>query len=715
MRNCEMDKEMIPDIKYLFEPRAVAVIGASTSKEKIGYKIVENIVISGYSGKIYPINPKGGDILNLTTYKSLGEIDGEVDMACISIPAKYTFDAVKDCAAKGVKFLVIITSGFSEVGNLEEEKQIVAYAHEHGMRVLGPNIFGIYSSKSSMNATFGPSDIRKGNVAIITQSGALGIAMIGKTKAENIGLSAIVSVGNKSDLDETEVLEYLVENEETKVILMYVEGVKNGERLVEVLKHATKKKPVIVIKSGRSKRGAMAAASHTGSLAGADEIFSDVMRQCGVQRAESIQDALNWCKFLGSAALPTGDDAVIVTNGGGIGVMAADACEKHSVNLFDDIQTLKAAFSDAVPAFGSVKNPVDITGQATMEDYELALNAAINNDAIHSIICLGCETALINSEKLTNTLEKISAKNQSAKPMVYSFFGGEGIEKSISHLRTKGVPIFSDVYEAVSCMGAIYHNYRNVSQEAVDSSRDLDSVKIDDDAIAEIIRKVRAEDRTFLLSHEALALMTAAGITMPKSYVARNIDEAVKYANEMGYPVVMKVVSRDIIHKSDAGGVALDLENEAEVIDAYQAIIHRCKAYKADAKIDGIEVAEMVHVSTETIVGARHDNAFGPVVMFGLGGIYVEVMKDVSFRAFPLDRKEAVDMISEIKSYALLLGVRGEKKKDINCVVDVILKVGLILRNHKDISDIEVNPLIVYEEGDGVKALDARILLSKTE
>ncbi|MBM3235216.1 acetate--CoA ligase family protein [Candidatus Poribacteria bacterium] len=704
----------VSDMTYLFEPRAVAIIGASNNQDKIGYKIIENITYNQYPGKIYPVNPKGGEILGLPVYKTLNDIADHIDLACIAIPAKYTFAAVKDCALRGVKFLVIMTSGFAEIGNAEEERKIVTYANEHGMRVLGPNIFGIYSSMASLNATFGPKEVKPGNVAIITQSGALGIAMFGKTKAENIGLSAVVSVGNKADLDEADLLGYLLANEETKVILMYIEGIRDGEKLIAVLKETTKKKPVVVIKSGKSKKGAIAAASHTGSLAGADEIFSDIMKQCGVIRAESIQEALIWCKVLSNSPVPKGENTVIITNGGGFGVMAADACEKYNVNLYDDIQTTNKVFSKAVPEFGSAKNPIDITGQATINDYELALNAALRNDAIDAIICLGCGTAVLDTEKLPLTIAKFFSQSQAVKPVVFSFLGGTEIEDSIHQLRMKGIPIFSDVYEAVSCLGAIYSHYRNLKYKSEVTAL-VEEIEIDTRAIEAIIQKVRSDKRQFLLTQEARGVMAAAGIRMPKSYIARNIAESVTYAEEIGYPVVMKVVSKDIIHKSDVGGVALDLENKDEVTDAYQAIIHSCRLHSPNAIIEGIEVSEMIPAGTEVILGTRRDRGFGPIVMFGLGGIYVEVMKDVSFRALPLNSTEAIAMIKEIRSYPLLLGVRGEGKKDINSVVDTLIRLGAILQRCDSISDIEINPLIVYEEGEGSRPVDARILLANID
>jgi acetate---CoA ligase (ADP-forming) len=704
-----MDK--IPDIKYLFEPKSIAIIGASRDTNKISYKFVQNISASGYKGKVYPVNPEGGEILGYKVYKSVEEIPDSPDIACIVIPAKFVFDSIKSCADKGVKFGTIIASGFSEVGNSAEEKKLVAYAREHGMRILGPNIFGIYSAASSINATFGPPNVRPGHVGVITQSGALGIGMMGKTVTQNIGLSAIVSVGNKSDIDECDLLGYLVAQEQTKIILMYIEGVSNGERLVKILKDATRKKPIIVIKSGRSRRGALAAASHTSSLAGEDRVFDDIMKQCGVMRSESIHDALNWSHYLTAEPVPQGTNTVIITNGGGMGVLGADACEKYGVNLYDDLHDLNETFSSVIPSFGSSKNPIDLSGQASANYYNSALTAALNNENINAVVCLACETAVFDPEGFFEVVKKQVPEYRKRKPMILSLFGGARIENCLNEFEKIDVPAFQDVYEAISLMGAVYANYktRNTPVEGIQLP-DVNGEKLN-----EIIRGVRANNRTFLLASEAQKFMQIAGIPVPKSRIARHLDEAVRFAEEIGYPVVMKIVSKDVIHKSDAGGVALDLENRDEVLTAYEAIMHSVRAYKPDAVIEGVEVSQMIKSEIETIVAARRDRAFGSIVMFGLGGIYVEVMKDVAFRAFPLSRNETLNMISQIRSYPLLLGVRGEKRKDIEAVADTIIKIGTVLQKCKDITDIELNPLAVFSQGEGVRAMDVRILLSKPQ
>ncbi len=700
----------MPDIRYLFEPRSVAVIGVSNNPGKIGYKILDNIISGGFQGDVHGINPKGGVVMGNEMKKSILDIEGDVDMAVISIPAKAVFGSVKECGEKGVKFLVIITSGFSEVGNKQEEQDIVEYAHENGMRVLGPNIFGIYSGVSELNGTFGSKDVLSGNVGIITQSGALGIAMIGKTAIENIGLSAMVSLGNKSDIDETDLLQYLRYDAKTKVIMMYIEGIQKGERFIKALKEVTREKPVIVIKSGRSKRGAMAAASHTGSLAGSDKVFDKVMKQCGVMRADTLDEAFNWSKFLATAPIPRGENTVIVTNGGGVGVMATDACEKYEVNLLDDINLMTDTFKDATPDYGSLKNPVDITGGAVSEDYDLAIGAGLITDKIDSMIGLYCETATFDSENLAGMVEEnFKLYQKKGKPIVFSLLGGEKVEKAITVLRDRGVPVFSDVDETVQVLGALYKFYR-IRNEERDSPLEIE---VDIERISDIISRVRSDERTFLLANEARELMEIVGVPVPRSEVAKNLQDTIAFAEDIGFPVVMKVVSKDIIHKSDAGGVALDLVNREEVIDAYQAIMTSCRNYDRNAVIEGIEVAEMVKITSETIIGARQDPNFGPTIMFGLGGIYVEVMKEVSFRALPTTRREILRMIKETKAYPLLLGVRGEPERDIDTVIEVIAKLGSLIRSCRDISDIEINPLVAYEKGKGVKAVDVRVLLTK--
>ena len=698
-------------MKALFEPRSVAVIGASANPAKIGYKIIHNLKSGKYAGAIVPVNPKGGEIQGLPVAKSIDEAGPGIDLVCIATPALFVFDAVKECASKGVKNIIIITSGFSEIGHIAEEKRITDFAKEKGLRILGPNVFGIYSAKSHLNATFSGGEIQRGEVSIITQSGAIGIALIGKTAAENIGLSSIISLGNKCDIDEADILEYLINDDSTKIILMYIEGIKDGVRFVNAVKRATAVKPVVVIKSGWSKRGAVAVASHTGSLAGTDKIFDSLMKQSGVVRAHSIQEALSWGTFLKDSPVLGGPNCVIVTNGGGIGVMATDACELHDISLYNNQSTLKRTFSKVVPEFGSVKNPIDITGQSTAPEYNHALDAALKSTSIHSVIALYCETAMFDEKALEKVLLDQFHQYKGKKPIAFSLFGGEKLTKTVASLRKKGVPVFNEIPESVSSLGALhfYHNRRCAPRDKIELA------PVDEKGVLCAIEKAQKAGRNFLLANESRLVMEAAGIPIPKSKIAKNLTQCIEYSREIGYPGVLKVVSKDIVHKSDAGGVMLDLDNDTEVAEAYEAIKANCRAYNRNAEIEGIEVAQMVKPGVETIIGATRDKTFGPIVMFGLGGIYVEVMKDVAFRGLPLCGDDVEEMISEIRSYPLLLGVRGEKSKDIRTIKDTLVKIASLITTFKQIQDIEINPLVAYDQGEGAVAVDARILISPLE
>ena len=698
------------DLDRLFRPRSIAVVGASDRPDKVGYKVLSNILTEGFSGKVYPVNPKGGKMLGLDCLTSIDELPQGVDVAMIIIPANLVLDAVARCASRGVKYLPIITSGFSEIGNIDEERRISALAREKGLRILGPNIFGLYSAASSLNATFGPKGIRPGNVALVTQSGALGVAMMGKTAVEGMGLSAVVSVGNKTDIDESDLLEYLVDQPDTRIMMLYIEGVRNGQRLIETLRRTTRKKPVVVIKSGRSKRGAAAAASHTGALAGSDDIFEAIMKQCNVMRADTVEEAMAWCKFFETTDPPQSEQSLIITNGGGIGVLATDACERAGVRLSDDYPALQKAFAPVMPYFGSAKNPVDITGQATAENYAAAFDAAVAIPGIGSIISLYCETAVLDSGKFVSILEGTFAKSRAAKrPIVFCLFGGRSTEEMVKSLREKGIPVFTEPSEAVSCLGALYKYSRNRAIPPGEPARS----EIDRQRINSVVAAARAAGQRFLPSDQARELASAARIPLPQSAIAHDLDEAVEDAERIGYHVVMKVVSRDILHKSDVGGVALDLQDRKEAVEAYEAIMQNCRARAPRAVVDGVEVMEMVRPGTELIVGARRDPSFGPVVMTGLGGIYVEVLKDVSFRAVPLEMRQVLSMIKDTRAYPLLLGARGEERRDIESLAEAIVRVGDILLSCPAISDIEINPLVVYPKG--IKAVDIRVLLSKSE
>jgi acyl-CoA synthetase (NDP forming) len=576
------------------------------------------------------------------------------------------------------------------------------------MRILGPNIFGLYSARASLNAGFGPADIRPGKVAIITQSGAMGGAMIGKTAAEGIGLSAIVPLGNKADIDEADLLEYLRDDPETEIVLIYMEGVKQGQRLVRALDVTSRRKPVIVVKTGRSRRGALAAASHTGALAGADGVFDDLMRQCGVLRAERLEDALAWCRFFMDAPRPAGENVVIVTNGGGAGVAAADACEKYGLRLHDDLATLERVFSPHTPDLGSTKNPIDFTGQATPQDYDKALAAALKEPSCHTVLAVYCETALLAFDHLDADIAVTYAKYASAgKPIAFCLLGGEAANRCLAALRQAGVPAYGEIYTAVSCLGALHAHARRLESPTEEPLR----AEIDIAAIERLLAPARAEGRHFLLAPEGYALLKALGLRAPETHVARTLEQALVHAGAMGYPVVLKIISPDIVHKTDAGGVALDLESRDEVIAGYEAIMRSCRQRRPDARILGVEVTRMVSSGAQVIIGARRDAAFGPIVMFGLGGVYVELLGDVAFRSIPLTLADILAMIKETRAHRLLLGMRGEPARDLSAVIDCVVRLAALIEACPGIADIEVNPLAVFAEQQGACAMDVRVAL----
>jgi acetyltransferase len=694
------------ELELLFKPRGVAVLGASRNPDKLGHLILKNIIEGGYEGRIFPVNPGAGNILGLKSYASVEEVEGQVDIAIIVLPRVSITDAIHQCGRKGVHFLVVITSGFSEIGDIAGERELVATASSYGMRILGPNIFGIYSSAAKLNATFGPGEIRSGNIAMITQSGALGVALMGKTVVEKLGLSAVVSIGNKADISEVDLLEYVSTDAATRVILIYLEGTKQGRELLRILGDVVPRKPVVMIKAGRSAKGARAAASHTGSMAGSDMVFDAAMRQSGVLRAQDVNEAFAWLRTLSTQPLPRGEKVIIITNGGGVGVMATDAAEKYGLSLLDDMSYLEKTFGKDVPPFGSTKNPIDLTGQAREDDYVRVLARALKEETIRGVIALNCELAITDPESLSRKIIA-TLREGPAKPVAFALIGGEKMEKCIDLLHEAGIPAYGYPEAAVSALTALFRwwSHRNEEKERIEP------LEVDFTAARSVIERARRMNRLQLLEVEAKEILEIIGLKVPRAIAVRGLEECLRAAETIGYPVVLKVISPDIVHKTEAGGIKIGLADTEEVAQGYKSIMANCRRKFPRAVIRGISVNEMVRGGIETIVGASTDPSFGPVVMFGLGGIYVEVLKDVVFRITPVTRREARKMIEEIESFPLLLGARGEKVKDIDAIIDAVYRIGVLVDVMRDIAELDVNPLAVMERGKGAWALDARIRL----
>jgi acetyltransferase len=692
-------------MKQLFQPQSVAVIGASSNEKKLGYKILQNVISCGYKGEIYPISPKGGEILGLSVSKSVLEIESEIDFAVVVVPHSLVLSVVRELVQKRVKFAEIITSGFREIGNIEEEEQIVAVAKAGNLRFLGPNMFGIYSRTSSLNATFGSKAVQKGSVAVITQSGAIGVAMIGKTEVENIGLSAIVSLGNKADLNEADILDYLENDPYTKTILLYIEGIKGGERVLESFKRVARKKPIIVLKSGTSKRGALAVASHTGALAGSDKLFNEIMKQSGVLRVFTMGRGVHWSQFLSNSPMPQGLKTLIITNGGGLGALATDSAEKWDVELLDDDFSGRYGDVGAVASeCGSFKNPIDITGGADREAYQKTLRLAFEDPKVDAIIVLGTEVAVFSAEEIEEMISE-EFKRGFPKPVVFSFVGGKEMEERVLNMRKRGIPIFEEINEAVSSLGAMFRFYRNILR----SREEVIRKEIPTEKISEIVKVAKSEGRFSLLQNEGKEVLDLLEISNPKSFVAETPESGVAFSEEIGFPVVMKVVSKDILHKSDAGGVFLGVKCADEVSEKFEKILENAKEFDSSAEVSGIEISETATPSTEVILGARRDPQFGTTIMAGVGGTMVEVFNDVSFRSFPLSKEETIRMFKSSHLHKILSGVRGEKPRDIETLIDTVLKLGEVVESRIGISDIELNPVFAYE--NGIQVVDVRVIL----
>ena len=694
----------------LLRPKSVAIVGASTTPGKIGHTVVKNLIESGYKGGIYPINPSADEILGLKVYKSILDVPEDVDAAAITVPAKYVMDIVKECGEKGVKGLIVITSGFSEVGLEDLERELVDTAHEYGMRVLGPNVVGTLSNSDDLNASFAPFLPLDGSASLVSQSGALLIAIDAITYTRRIGFDKLVSIGNMSDVNFADMVAWLNEDENTKCITLYIEGLKDGRRFIDESIKATK--PVVVLKAGVSEHGAAAAASHTGSLAGAAKIYSAAFQQAGAILATDLSDLFDCTLALSLQPPMRGENLLIITNGGGVGVLSTDSAEKEGVPLKFAPEKVQEELKKHMPSFGSAKNPVDLTGMAGTDWYHDSTKFAFAHEWVDGLVVLYCETAMTDPMDIAKALHKaITDTGIKDKPVTISFVGGERSDKAMQWLVENGIPAYNAPDLAVRAMGTLreYARLETLKAEPV-----KDDHVVDRKTAREIIAKVRADNRTGMTEIESKKIFTAYGLPVVKTEMATSEDEAVKMADEIGYPVVLKIVSPDILHKSDAGGVKVNIKDETGVRENYKTILKNAKAYKANAEIHGIVVQEMAPWATETIIGSVNDPTFGATVMFGLGGIFVEVLKDVTFRVAPISEKEARTMLGEIRGAPILQGTRGEAPRDKEALASVLAQYAFMITDLADeVSESDANPVLVYEEGQGVQVVDARIILKE--
>lgn len=694
----------------LLRPKSIAVVGASATPGKIGHTVIKNLIESGYEGGIYPINPTADEILGLKVYQSVLDVPGDIEAAAITVPAKFVMDVVKECGEKGVKGLIVITSGFSEVGETELEEELVRVANSYGMRVLGPNVVGTLSNSDNLNASFAPFLPLEGSSSLVSQSGALLIAIDAITYTRRIGFDKLISIGNMSDVNFADMVAWLNEDENTKCITLYIEGLKDGRRFINQCANA--KKPIVVLKAGVSQHGAAAAASHTGSLAGAQQIYGAAFEQAGAIQTTDLSDLFNCTLALSLQPPMRGDNLLIITNGGGVGVLATDSAENAGLPLNFAPESVQEELKKHMPSFGSAKNPVDLTGMAGNEWYFDSTKFAYAHEWVDGLVVLYCETAMTNPMEIAQSLHRaVKETGITDKPITISFVGGERSEKAMQWLVENGIPAYNDPDLAVKAMGTLrdYARLQAMKDEPINDGYDVDK-----QAAMDIIANVRAEGRTGLTEIESKKIFQAYSLPVVKTAVVASEEEAVEMAESFGYPIVMKIVSPDILHKSDAGGVKVNIKNETEAREAYNTILQNAKDYKADANIHGILIQEMAPWGTETIVGSVNDPTFGPTVMFGLGGIFVEVMKDVTFRVAPISDKEAEMMLDGIRGAPILDGVRGEAPRDKKALAHVLSQYAFMITDLGDeILESDANPILVYEEGKGVKVVDARIILKE--
>ncbi|MFH0860305.1 MAG: acetate--CoA ligase family protein [Candidatus Altiarchaeota archaeon] len=690
----------------IFDAKSIAVVGASKDKRKVGHAVIYNLK-STFNGRLYPVNPKEDRILGLKCHPTVKSIGKKVDMAVIAVPAKIVPSILEDCGKSKIKNAVIISAGFKEAGKDggKLEIQCLKIAKKHGIRILGPNCLGVIDTESGLNATFASQKALRGNIAFMSQSGALCTAILDWAEKERIGFSKFVSLGNKADLSENDFLQAFLEDKNTKVILTYLEGFAKGEEFIRLARHVSKSKPIVLLKAGRTAAGARAVASHTGTLAGSDSAYDAAFRKAGVIRVDNIEELFDYAIAFTTQPIPKSENVGILTNAGGPGIIATDACERKGLTLSTFSRSTVAKLSKGLPPAANIYNPVDVLGDALEDRYEYALKTMLQDGSVHSMIVLLTPQLMTDSRNVANVI--IKAAEKSKKPILCSFIGGVKVEQGSALLKRASIPNYQFPEKAVSSLKSLV-TYNQIRRRKMSKPP---MFRFREEQIGDIIgRHVKAGKVNIGL--ESLDILRHCGIRTCRSFTAKNADEAVSFQKKLKGQVAMKIVSDDILHKTDIGCVALNVR-EHDVRATYNRIVYNALRYMPHASIDGVLVQEMVGDSKEVIVGVSKDPQVGHLVMFGLGGIYVEVLKDVSFGVTPLTDDEALSMIEDVRGYGILKGVRGEAQSDISSIKDVLLRVSQLSKRFPEIVELDINPLKVFETGKGCVAVDARIILKK--
>lgn len=690
-----------------FEPRSVAVVGVARDEGKVGHFVFDNLRAGGFDGPVYPVNPRAEEVHGVRCYPSVKALPEVPELVVVVVPAHAVAEVIDDCVEVGVTSVIVISAGFKETGREGGalERELAQKARDGGIRLLGPNCLGLISTKAHLNASFAAGMPPDGAISFMSQSGALGTAVLDWAAGEGIGLAHFVSLGNRADLSETDLLHEWSGDPKTRVIVAYLESVADGPGFVEAAARASESKPILAVKSGGSDAGARAVSSHTGSLAGSEAAYDAAFLRAGIIRAGTVQELFDFAVAFSLQPLPAGSGGVaILTNAGGPAVMATDACERAGVALASLDNSTTEALRLMLPAAASLYNPVDILGDAEPERYEGALRLVYADPNVHCVLCVLTPQAMTDATRTAEALVRVASEYPETCT-VACFMGRDSVEEAWALLRGRGVPNYPFPERAVAAIGALYGYRRHVERPRPA----LPDFEGDPRVVAEQVAYAQDRRHSFITEQRAASVLEAYGIRVPRGTVARDLKSALEAAEEIGYPVALKIASPDILHKSDVGGIRVGLEGAEELSTAYEEILGKARAYMPDAVIDGVLVQEMVGPGREVIIGVDRDPTFGPLLMFGLGGVYVEVLRDVVFRLCPVDMSQAREMISEIRGYGLLRGARGQQPADIDAIADVLVKVSVLAMRHPEIVELDINPLIVGNTGTGVVAADARI------
>jgi acetyltransferase len=697
-------------LESFFNPESVAIVGASAKQGKVGYEIMTGMIKAEYPGSIFPVNHKSDEILGLKCYPDLASIGEVPQLVIIIVPAKFVSDVMQQCAAIKVKSVIIITAGFKEIGKegAELEKKVISIARQAGIRVIGPNCLGLIAPKTRLNASFGGDLPKAGATGYLSQSGALMAAILDMANANDIGFSKLVSIGNKADVDERDIIKAFGEDKDTKVIAGYLESITDGNAFVRDAEYISQTKPILLIKSGGTKAGAKAASSHTGSLAGGETAYEAVFERAGIVRCNSIKQQFDYAQAFAYQPLPKGSSVAVITNAGGPGIMAADAIERQGLKFAKLSEETIKKLAGNLPAAANLYNPVDVLGDALADRYEFALDIVLGDANVDMVLVLLTPQAMTQCTETAQAVVNVVSK-KSDKPVLACFLGAGKVAEAMKVLRDNNIPAYDSPESAVSTMKVMSDYVRWKARP----KRVVKLFPVNRRKVENIIERHLRKGIREVSEMESKDILEAYNFVVPKGSLATTAEQAAGIASQLGFPVVLKIWSPDIIHKSDVGGVKVGLKNAAEVMDAFDLMMYRIPQKQPDANILGVLIQEMCSVGKEVILGMHRDKRFGPLMMFGMGGTMVEVLKDVSFYLAPLTADEAKEMLMSTKTYRMLEGVRGQKGVDIDAIAEGLQRLSQLVTEFPQIQEMDINPFMVGPEGTTPVAVDARMSVEK--